>query len=185
MFYFIFFTLPKRFFLLFFFPFPFLDIDIFQNFYVAFPPSLYPLSRLSPPPSWNVILSMKYGGELKCPWWSIALLDFHSCQWQKLTNSDIGVPECASPLWLVLSGLFQVGVSRPTCVQTVIDQEPTSKERRKIPENSTTDSLKKQKGLCACARLCRSPHSSDGWGLIDNLRGRVQIPVTGNLWENR
>lgn len=105
-------------FLFIFFPFPFLDIDIFQNFYVAFPPSLSPLSRLSPPPSWNVILSMKYGSELKCPWWSIALLDFHSRQWQKLTNSDIGVPECASPLWLVLSGLFQVGVSHPTCVQT-------------------------------------------------------------------
>lgn len=147
---------PQRF-LFIFFPFPFLDIDVFQNFYVAFPLSLPLYTPPSPlPSSWNVILSMKYDGQLKRPWWSIALLDFHSCQWQKLTNSDIEVPECVSLWWLVLCGIAKVWVSHPTCVPTwFFTQNQLQKSTWKIPKHSTTEALKKWRGgLCACVQVC-------------------------------
>lgn len=136
----------------FIFPFLLLDIDIFQNFYVAFPPSLHLFSRYPSFRSWNVILSVKYGGKLKCPWWSIALLGFHSCQWQKLTNSDIGVPESISLLWFVLSGVFKVWVPHPTSVQMQFhSRKQLQKSARKIPKNSATVHLRMKR---SCVYVC-------------------------------
>lgn len=124
------FKILQRFLFLFFF----YSFSISGHWYISellcgFLPSLLPSS-----PSWNVILSMKYDGELKCPWWSIARLDFYSLQWQKLTNSDIGVPECISPLWLVLSGIIKVWSPSPhLCPNTVSCQEVTSNECQEDP----------------------------------------------------
>ena len=133
-----------------FFPFPFLDIDIFQNFYVAFSPSLHLFSPLLSFPSWNVILLIKYDRKLKCLWWSIALLDFHSCQWLKLTNSETGISECFSPLGLVLSGILEVWVPHSS-LQSVSHQESTSKEcQQRSLKSSTADALENEKKPCVC-----------------------------------
>lgn len=140
-----FFEFSKGFFL--FFSFPISGHWYISDFYVAFPPSLHLFSLL--PSSWNVILSIKYDGKPECPWWSIALLAFHSCQWQKLTNSDIEVPECVCPVWLVLSGIFKVWVTHLTSVQTEFHtKNQLQKSARKIAKNSTADSLKNEEKLC-------------------------------------
>ena len=118
---------------------------------MAFSPSLHLLSLLLSFPSWNVILLIKYDRKLKCLWWSIALLDFHSCQWLKLTNSETGIPECFSPLGLVLSGILEVWVPHSSSLQSVSHQESTSKEcQQRFLKNSTADALKNEKKLCIC-----------------------------------
>lgn len=137
-------------FFFFFFSFPISGHWYISELLCGFPPSLFPSS-----PSWNVILSMKYDGELKCPWWSIVGLDFYSHQWQKLTNSDIGVPEHVSPLWLVLSGIFKVWVPHPTYDHSITPRSNFKRvSGRSLKMQLQVHLRMKISGLHACLRAC-------------------------------
>lgn len=124
-------------------------------------------------PSWNVILSMKYDGELKCPWWSIAGLDFHSHQWQKLTNSDIGVPEHVYPCGLCFLAYLKCGSLTPPLTKhnptprgnftrvsrRSLKTQPQGHLKMKISCLHVCVCVRARARMCVCVCVCSYSHA--------------------------